>query len=351
MGKTDFSSLPLSRLERHMTEALGQPSFRAGQVYRWLHGRQAGHFQEMTDLPAPLRRALEETAFVTAVRTRLCQESAKDGSQKYLLEMGDGNCVEAVLMRHRHGESLCISTQAGCRMGCVFCASAQGGLARNLTAGEMLGEVYEVQRQRGKPVDSVVLMGIGEPLDNEENVLDFLEILSSPLGRNMSLRHVSLSTCGLADAIDRLALRRLGLTLSVSLHGADDGTRGRLMPVNRQYNIQRLMKSCKAYGQATGRRVSYEYALMEGINDVPPHAARLAELLAGQNCHVNLIPANPAREGGIRRSGKGTVRAFARFLEGKGIRVTVRRELGSDISAACGQLRRQAAVSGEGEGA
>ena len=243
-------------------------------------------------------------------------------------------------MRYEHGLSLCISTQVGCRMGCKFCASTLGGLVRSLTPAEMLGEVYEAERQAGEPISSLVLMGIGEPLDNYRNVLDFLTILSSPEGRNLSLRHVSLSTCGLCDRIDELAELGLGLTLSISLHAADDETRNSIMPVNRQYNIARLMASCKNYFAKTGRRISYEYALIAGVNDSPAHAEALARLLGGQNCHVNLIPVNPVAERGTKRPDKGAVQRFAARLGALGLNATVRRELGSDIAAACGQLRR-----------
>ena len=340
MDRADISSMPLPRLEQWVTDALGQPRFRAGQLFKWLHQKQAISFDQMTDLPAALRETLARQAEIAGVSTRLCQVSRQDGTRKYLLELADGNCVEAVLMQYHHGGSLCISTQVGCRMGCAFCASTLGGLVRSLTAGEMLGEVYEVQRQTGGPVDSLVLMGIGEPLDNFDSVLDFLDILSSPQGRNMSLRHVSLSTCGLADEIDRLAEKKLGLTLSVSLHAADDTTRSSIMPINKKYDIGRLMASCKAYYEATGRRISYEYALIDGVNDTPAHADRLAQLLAGQNCHVNLIPVNPVAERGTRRSKDSAIRAFRQLLEDRGLNATVRRELGSDIAAACGQLRR-----------
>ena len=243
-------------------------------------------------------------------------------------------------MRYEHGLSLCISTQVGCRMGCKYCASTLGGLVRSLTPAEMLGEVYEAERQAGEPISSLVLMGIGEPLDNYQNVLDFLTILSSPEGRNLSLRHVSLSTCGLCDRIDALAELGLGLTLSISLHAADDETRNSIMPVNRQYNIARLMASCKNYFAKTGRRISYEYALIAGVNDSPAHAEALSALLGGQNCHVNLIPVNPVAERGTKRPEKSAVQRFAARLGALGLDATVRRELGSDIAAACGQLRR-----------
>ena len=334
MEKIDISSMTLPRLTEWVTGTLGEPKFRAGQIYRWIHQKRVGSFAEMTNLSTALRKKLEENAFLTVLSTRL-------------LELPDQNCVEAVLMRYEHGLSLCISTQVGCRMGCKFCASTLGGLVRSLTPAEMLGEVYEAERQAGGPISSLVLMGIGEPLDNYRNVLDFLAILSSPEGRNLSLRHVSLSTCGLCDRIDALAELGLGLTLSISLHAADDETRSGIMPVNKQYNIARLMQSCKNYFAKTGRRISYEYALIAGVNDSPAHAEALAKLLGGQNCHVNLIPVNPVAERGTKRPDKGAVQRFAARLGALGLNATVRRELGSDIAAACGQLRRAEAGNAE----
>ena len=349
MEKIDISSLPLPQLTEWVTGTLGEPKFRAGQIYRWIHQKRVGSFAEMTNLSTALRQKLEERAFLTVLTTRRRLESKLDETVKLLLELPDQNCVEAVLMRYEHGLSLCISTQVGCRMGCKFCASTLGGLVRSLTPAEMLGEVYEAERQAGEPISSLVLMGIGEPLDNYRNVLDFLTILSSPEGRNLSLRHVSLSTCGLCDRIDELAELGLGLTLSISLHAADDETRSGIMPVNKQYNIARLMQSCKNYFAKTGRRISYEYALIAGVNDSPAHAEALAKLLGGQNCHVNLIPVNPVAERGTKRPDKGAVQRFAARLGALGLNATVRRELGSDIAAACGQLRRtEAGKAGDG---
>lgn len=337
---TDLLSLPLPELTRWVAGEMGEPKYRARQLYQWLHQKQARSFEEMTNLPAPLRRRLAETAEISPVETRLRLESALDGTRKFLFALPDGNCVETVWMEYHHGPSLCISTQVGCRMGCRFCASTLGGLVRSLTPGEMLGEVYEAQRQMGRPISSLVLMGIGEPLDNLQNVLDFLTILSSPEGQGLSLRHVSLSTCGLVPGIRRLMEKKLGLTLSVSLHAADDETRGAIMPVNSRYPIGELMAACKEYFKVTGRRVSYEYALIDGVNDSVDEAEKLAGLLAGQTCHVNLIPVNPVKERDTRRSSRAAVERFARRLGELGVNATVRRELGSDIAAACGQLRR-----------
>jgi len=339
MEKTDIKSLTLKELEQVLLE-MGEKKFRAKQIYQWLHQKQVKTFGEMTNLSAALREKLGEVGKIATVETELRLESKVDGTRKFLFRLEDGNCVETVWMEYRHGPSLCISTQVGCRMGCRFCASTLGGLVRDLTPGEMLGEVYEAQRQMERPISSLVLMGIGEPLDNLQNVLAFLRILSSEEGQNLSLRHVSLSTCGLVDGIRTLMKERLGLTLSISLHGADDETRSGIMPVNRRYPISELMEVCREYFQVTGRRISYEYALIDGVNDSEAKARELAGLLRGQNCHVNLIPVNPVAERETKRSSRAAVERFAQLLGELGINATVRRELGSDIAAACGQLRR-----------
>ena len=341
MEKTDLLSLPLPRLTQWVTEELGEPGFRAKQIYQWLHQKQVTEFSAMTNLSAALRGKLEEKAVIAPVSTVTRLDSQLDETRKFLFSLADGNCVETVWMEYNHGPSLCISTQVGCRQGCRFCAATLGGLVRSLTAGEMLGEIYEAQRQMGKAISSLVLMGIGEPLDNFENVMDFLEILSSPQGQNLSLRHVSLSTCGLVPEIRRLMERKLGLTLSISLHAADNETRDQIMPVNRRYPIEELMAVCREYFAVTGRRISYEYALIAGVNDDMDHADELAALLRGQNCHVNLIPVNPVKERDTKRSSRQQIQRFVERLEQRGLNATVRRELGSDISAACGQLRRE----------
>ncbi|MEG1777408.1 MAG: 23S rRNA (adenine(2503)-C(2))-methyltransferase RlmN, partial [Angelakisella sp.] len=296
----ELSSLTLPGLTAWMA-TLSEPAFRAKQLYGWLHQKQVTSFDAMSNLSLPLRSKLSENGFITKVSTIQRLTSRLDGTNKFLMELADGNCVEAVWMEYKHGVSLCISTQVGCRQGCTFCASTLGGLLRNLTPGEMLGEIYEAQRQMGKQISTLVLMGIGEPLDNFDNVMDFLEILSSPQGQNMSLRHVSLSTCGLVPEIKRLQERNLGLTLSISLHASNDETRDSIMPINKKYNIDALMSACKDYFEATGRRISYEYALIAGVNDSEAQALRLVGLLRGQNCHVNLIPVNPVKERNTRR--------------------------------------------------
>jgi 23S rRNA (adenine2503-C2)-methyltransferase len=335
----------LSRYPGELEElfkALGEPGYRARQLFGWLHQKRARDFMEMTSLSSGLRERLREEYSISRPFVKKKLVSELDGTVKYLYALSDGEAVEGALMRHRHGNSLCISTQAGCRMGCAFCASATGGLKRNLTAGEMLGEVYETAHDllaSGEKLGSLVLMGTGEPLDNFDEVMRFMELLSNPAGFGMSLRRLSLSTCGLADGIRRLAEKRYPLTLSVSLHAPRDDTRSELMPVNRRHDIASLLAACKDYFEITGRRISFEYALMAGKNDGPQDALDLAALLKGMNCHVNLIPHNPVAERDFTRPSQETVQRFLRILESRGITATVRRELGSDVLAACGQLR------------
>ncbi|RKJ57877.1 23S rRNA (adenine(2503)-C(2))-methyltransferase RlmN [bacterium 1XD42-1] len=340
MEKIDIKSLTLPKLEK-LVQEMGLPKYRAGQIFRWLHQKQVLSFAEMSDLSGELREKLAGKCYINPVSIKKKLVSALDGTVKYLYELADGNCIEAVLMEYHHGMALCISTQVGCRMGCKFCASTLGGKVRDLTPAEMLEEVYAAGRDSGKRIGSLVLMGIGEPLDNFENVMDFLEILSCPQGLNLSQRHVSLSTCGLVDQIYQLTKRKSQLTLSVSLHAPNDAIRNRSMPVNRKYPIDTLLKACRDYFTATGRRVSFEYALIAGVNDKPEHAKELAKRLQGMNAHVNLIPVNPVQETGMKRGSRESVRRFQELLASLGINATVRRELGSDISAACGQLRRQ----------
>lgn len=320
-------------------KAMGQPSFRAGQVYRWLHqGVQS--FDEMTNLPKALRERLAAEYCLdcpTAVRKLISQ---KDGTIKYLWRLKDGNCVESVLMRYHHGNTVCISSEVGCRMGCAFCASTRGGLVRRLTPAEMLDQVLFSQLDSGLPVSNIVLMGIGEPLDNYEAVRRFLELVNSPEGMHIGMRHISLSTCGLVEQIDRLAEENLQLTLSVSLHAPVDEVRNTIMPVNRRYDVQRLLASCKRYFEKTGRRISFEYAMIRDVNDSPEMARELARRLKGIAAHVNLIPLNDVAESPLKPSLPATVQTFQRILEEHGIPATVRRTLGSDINASCGQLRR-----------
>ncbi|MEG1849697.1 MAG: 23S rRNA (adenine(2503)-C(2))-methyltransferase RlmN, partial [Oscillospiraceae bacterium] len=280
-----------------------------------------------------------ESCYINALTERR-RQTAADGTVKFLFALRDGNAVESVLMRHDYGDSLCISTQVGCKMGCKFCASTLGGKIRDLTASELLDQLYCASALTGRHIDSVVMMGIGEPLDNLQNVLRFLELVREPDGLGLSHRHISLSTCGLADRIDELAAYHLQLTLSVSLHAADDKTRSSIMPVNRKFPIETLLDACKRYFATTGRRISYEYALIAGVNDSPAHAARLAALLHDQGCHVNLILVNPVKETGFSRGSRAEAERFRESLAATGLSATIRRELGTEIDAACGQLRR-----------
>lgn len=358
MGATleDIRSLTFERLSDDFC-GMGLPAFRARQVFAWLHARKADSFEEMTDIKKELRQRLSERYCISTLRIEKQLASKLDETRKFLFGLPDKNRVEAVWMEYRHGNTVCISTQVGCRMGCRFCASTLGGLVRGLTAGEMLGEVYALEKaaesRGGGKIGGVVLMGIGEPLDNFDAVTDFLRILSSPMGMNLSLRHVSLSTCGLVPEIDRLAELSFPLTLSVSLHAPDDETRSRLMPVNRRYPVGDLLAACKRYFERTGRRISFEYALAAGQNDTPEAARRLCAALraTGMPCHVNLIPVNEVPERDCRRSSRQSVEAFRALLERGGVNATIRRELGSDINAACGQLRREEAGKGGAEGA
>ena len=318
---------------------LGEPAFRAGQVFQWLY-RGVTSFEEMTNLPKALRLRLEETALLTPPAVARKQVSAQDGTIKYLWRLADGNCVESVLMRYQHGNTVCISCQVGCRMGCAFCASTVAGKVRDLTPAEMIDQVLFTQIDSGAPISNIVLMGIGEPLDNFDTVLRFLTLVNCSGGLNIGMRHISLSTCGLVDGIDKLARYGLQLTLSVSLHAPDDETRSKIMPVNRSVGVEKLLETCRRYFDRTGRRISYEYAMIDGVNDADWQADLLARRLKGAPAHVNLIPLNEVEESPLKPSRR--VAAFQRRLEGHGVTVTVRRKLGGDIDASCGQLRRKA---------
>jgi 23S rRNA (adenine2503-C2)-methyltransferase len=338
--KPDLLRLFPEELEKILVE-LGQPAYRANQLFEWLHAKRAGDFGGMTSLPAPLREMLEKSYSIVSLNLKKRLVSSIDGTVKYLYELDGGGVVEGAAMEYSHGVSLCVSTQVGCRMGCAFCASGINGLNRNLTAGEILGEVYAAADDlaaHGKKLGGAVLMGTGEPLDNFDEVIRFLDLFSHPKGFGMSLRHLSLSTCGFADGIKKLAEKRYPLTLSVSLHAPDDDTRSSLMPVNKKYNIAALLSACRDYIKKTGRRVSFEYSLINGINDDIKRAEALAALLGGMNCHVNLIPHNPVEGKPFARSTPEKVKQFKQTLKRRGINVTVRRELGADVMAACGQL-------------
>lgn len=337
--KTDIKSLALSELQREM-EKIGEKKFRAAQVYEWMHKKLAEDFAEMTNLSLSLRKKCAEHFELTVLRPVRVQESKLDGTKKYLFALADGNMVESVLMRYRHGNSVCISSQVGCRMGCRFCASTLGGLVRNLTAGEMLDQVYRIQKLGGERVSNVVVMGIGEPLDNMENLLRFIEMLTDESGLHISKRNITVSTCGLAPKIKELAEKDLQITLALSLHGVTDEKRKKMMPVAERYSIAELMDACRYYFEKTGRRITFEYALAAGVNDAKEDAQGLAALSGSIHAHVNLIPVNPVREREFAASGKDTVRAFQKKLEEAGVNVTLRREMGRDIDGACGQLRR-----------
>ena len=335
----DIKSMTLAELTEDLA-ALGEPKFRAGQVYTWLH-RGARSFDEMTNLSKALREKLAAQYELTCPTVARRLQSAKDGTIKYLWRLSDGNCVESVLMRYHHGNTVCISCEVGCPMGCAFCASTRGGLVRRLRPSEMLDQVLFTQIDSGLPVSNIVLMGIGEPLDNYDTVLRFLQLVNSPEGMNIGMRHISLSTCGLVDKIDSLAQEDLQLTLSVSLHAPTDEIRSGIMPINRKYNVETLLAACKRYFERTGRRISFEYAMIRGLNDTPEMADILIKKLRGIAAHVNLIPLNEVAESPLKPSYPDVVRAFQQRLEAHGIPATVRRTLGGDINASCGQLRRK----------
>lgn len=321
-------------------KAWGQPAFRAKQVFTWLH-KGVGSYQEMTNLPQSLRQQLEESYPLYRPQVVRKQQSQKDGTIKYLWRLSDGNCVETVLMRYHYGNTVCISTEVGCAMGCAFCASTLGGLVRRLEPHEMLDQVLFTQIDSGLPVSHIVLMGIGEPLDNFDNVLRFLELVNSPDGMNISMRHISLSTCGLVPKIDKLAEHKLQLTLSVSLHAPTNEIRSTIMPVNKAYPVEELLAACRRYYEATGRRISFEYAMIHGVNDTEAAAKQLLQDLKGLPAHVNLIPLNHVEESPLKPSTRQAVQRFQQILEDGGVPATVRRTLGGDIDASCGQLRRK----------
>jgi len=335
----NLKSMTLPELSALLKE-MGQPAFRAKQLYGWLH-RGVRSYEEMTNLPGALRAALAEKYPIHAPTVLRRQESQKDGTIKYLWQLSDGNCVETVLMRYHYGNTVCISTEVGCRMGCAFCASTIGGLVRKLEPFEMLDEVLFTQVDSGQPISHIVLMGIGEPLDNFDNVMRFLELVNSPEGMNISMRHISLSTCGLVPMIDRLAKLKLQLTLSVSLHAPNDRVRNTIMPVNKAYPTQELLDACRRYYAETSRRISFEYAMIDGVNDSVENARELISRLRGLPAHFNLIPLNHVEESPLKPSSKAAVALFQKTLEDAGIPATVRRTLGGDIDASCGQLRRK----------
>ena len=342
-----LSDLPLPRLTEYMKE-LGQPAFRAKQIFSWIHRKLVTDFSAMTDQPKALLQTFAENCTLAAPTIRRRQQS-KDGTVKYLLELADGNCIETVLMRYHYGNTVCVSTQVGCAMGCRFCASTQAGRVRDLTPGEIAAEIYTAQKDTGERVSHVVLMGIGEPLHNFDNVIDFLTLITCPEGLNIGMRNISLSTCGLVPKIDALAERKLQLTLSVSLHAPDNTVRSSMMPINDAYPLEKLIPACRRYQKTTGRRISFEYSMVRGVNDSPEMARKLAELIRGMGAHVNLIPINPVDGSPYSATDARNVQRFRQMLEDLGVNATVRRRLGADISAACGQLRREDAAQQQGK--
>ncbi len=340
MAKIDLKAMELSELQSYFTER-GQPRFRAGQVYDWIHKKLVTSFAQMTNLPKSLLSFLEENCTIPAAKSLRVLTSSLDGTKKYLLRLPDGETVETVLMKYSYGYSICISSEVGCKMGCTFCASTKAGFVRRLSASEILEQVYFVQRETEGRIGHIVLMGIGEPLDNFDEVLKFLHIISDEKGLNIGMRNISLSTCGLVPMIKRLQEQQLGLTLSISLHAPFDELRSQTMPVNRWYPIAELIAACRDYAADTKRRISFEYALIRGFNDDEKCAAKLVELLKGMLCHVNLIPVNEIQETSYQKSEKEAILRFEQYLNRHGITATVRRTLGADINAACGQLRRE----------
>ena len=335
----NIKSMTLPEITALLKE-LGLPAFRGKQVYSWLH-KGVRSYEEMSNLPKNLRETLAQQYPIYAPRVVRKQESQRDGTIKYLWQLHDGNCVETVLMRYNYGNTVCISTEVGCAMGCAFCASTRGGLVRRLEPYEMLDQVLFTQIDSGLPVSRIVLMGIGEPLDNFDNVMRFLELVNSPEGMNLSMRHISLSTCGLVPKIDELAKRKLQISLAISLHGPNDAIRDTIMPVNRAYPMEQLLAACRRYFDATGRRLHFEYAMIDGVNDRECDAKELLRKLKGLPAHFNLIPLNYVEESPLKPSSKANVARFQRILEDGGITATVRRTLGGDIDASCGQLRRK----------
>lgn len=335
----DLKDFEYDELIEYLKSA-GEKKFRAEQIFSWLH-KGAESYDEMTNLPKALREKLEKETYVSTLKIREKYVSKLDGTVKYLFELPDGNCIESVVMRYHHGLTICVSSQVGCRMGCRFCASTIGGLYRSLTAGEILNQIIFAQKDIGERISNVVMMGIGEPLDNFESVMTFLHNVNHEKGLNIGYRHITLSTCGIAPMIYRLAQEKLPITLTISLHAPNDAIRGSIMPVNHKYNIAALMEACREYVKTTGRRISFEYSLIHGVNDSAENARELAGLVRDMHGHVNLIPVNKVEERDFEKGSSEDIRKFQEKLVSLGINATVRRELGADISASCGQLRKK----------
>ncbi len=336
---TDIKSFNLEELTEYI-EAAGFPKFRAKQLYQWMHQKLAENFDEMSNIPKEIREWLRQNCRYVCLQTALVRRSSLDGTVKYLFSLGDGNYIESVLMRYKHGNSVCISSQVGCRMGCKFCASTIDGCVRGLTPSEMLDQVYRISRDCGERIDNVVVMGSGEPLDNYEALVKFIELLKAPEGLNISARNLTVSTCGIVPKIYELADRKPQFTLAISLHAPDDELRRTLMPIANKYSVKEVMEACRYFADKTKRRITFEYSLVSGVNDSKACADKLVNLLKGFNCHVNLIPVNPIKERDYKQSRQNDILNFKNRLEQGGINVTVRRELGRDIDGSCGQLRR-----------
>ncbi len=337
MEKLNLKDLSQSELEEYII-SLGEPKFRATQIYKWLYSG-IEHADEMTNISKKLRERIKTECIISSVTIEKKFVSALDGTRRYLLKLADGNYVESVLMKYKHGYSICISSQVGCAMGCKFCASTRGGKIRNLTAGEIIDQIIAVQGDIGERISNVVMMGVGEPLDNFDNVVKFIENVNNPLGLNIGQRHITVSTCGIVDRIYELADLKLQITLAISLHATDDKSRSEIMPINRKYGIEKVLKACKYYSEKTGRRLTFEYTLIRGVNDFKENAENLAGILKGMLCHVNLIPVNAVEGTGFLPANDNNIKNFVNILDKRGVPTTVRREMGSDISAACGQLR------------
>lgn len=344
MDKKDICSYTYSELQEEI-KSLGEKSFRAGQIYEWLHVKLAEDFDEMTNLSKDFRKRLKQEYEIRRLILRERQISRKDPTEKYLFELWDGNLVESVLMRYSYGNSVCISSQAGCRMGCRFCASAIGGLIRNLSTSEMLGQIYQIQKLIGERISNIVVMGTGEPLDNYDNFLKFIYMISDEHGLHISQRNITASTCGIVPNMRRLAREGLQITLALSLHGSTQEKRRKLMPVANKYELSEVLDACDYYFQETGRRVTFEYSLVQGVNDSKEDAGELIRMLGGKNCHLNLIPVNQIKEREFRKPCRKNILEFKNKLEHHKINVTIRRERGSDIDGACGQLRRRHTAS------
>lgn len=340
MERFDLKSATYETLTEYMKE-LGEPQFRAKQLYEWMHVRCVCSVDEMTNLSKKLRETLKEQCIYTVLRQADVQISKQDGTRKYLFALADGNLIESVLMRYKHGNSVCISSQAGCRMGCRFCASTIDGLARNLTPAEMLEQIYRIGADIGERISNVVVMGSGEPLDNYDNLLTFIRMLTDEHGLNISQRNLTVSTCGLVPRIRQLADEKFQITLALSLHAPTQEKRKALMPIANTYELSEVMAACDYYFAQTGRRMTFEYSLVGGVNDTEEDVRELTKLLGGKNCHINLIPVNPIRERDYVQSERSVVDAFRQRLEKCGINATVRREMGRDIDGACGQLRKR----------